>query len=110
MARSTTPQHNDWLHEREWRLPMALGNTPGIGLGDGVIAILVGIRLGARIQQPNCRSTRLTGNPAIAEMTPRQAVVPRWFWDGTRIHFLDPVPVPHLRLPPAVRSLPRVDE
>jgi len=26
-------------------------------------------------------------------MTPRHAVVPRWFWDRTRIHFLDPVPV-----------------
>ena len=89
----TTPQHNDWLHEREWRLPMTHGNTPGIGLGDGVIAILVGDRRWEPGPVAELEVDPTTGHPAIAEMTPRQAVVPRWYWDGTRIHLLQPVPI-----------------
>lgn len=89
----TAPQHNDWLHEREWRLPMAVGNTPGIELGEGVVAILVGDPRWEPGPIAELQLDPTTGNPVIAEMTPRQAVVPRWFWDGTRIHFLEPVPV-----------------
>jgi hypothetical protein len=72
---------------------MALGNTPGIELGDGVVAILVGDPHWEPGPTAELQLDPTTGNSAIAEMTPRQAVVPRWYWDGTRIHFLDPVPV-----------------
>lgn len=72
---------------------MTLANTPGIELGDGVVAILVGDPNWEPGPATELQLDPYTGNPAIAEMTPHRAVVPRWYWDGARIHLLQPVPV-----------------
>ncbi len=89
----TTPQHNDWLHEREWRLPMRDAAITDVGLSDGVVAILVADPMWKPGPVAAIDINPATGALAIAEQTPPLAVVPRWYWNGVAIEVLAPVQI-----------------
>jgi len=88
----TKPGDADWLHEREWRVPCE-PSSPHLSLyGGALVAILVGDPnwtppLGLAIEPHP-----MTGEPIeVGRSNPKHSV-PRWWWDGTRIVPLGPVP------------------
>jgi hypothetical protein len=90
----TSPQDNDWLHEREWRLPVDARDRAAVDLEpDAVVAILVGDAAWEPGPASELDLDPVTGDLAIAEQTPRLANVPRWYWDGEKVRELPPVPV-----------------
>lgn len=85
----TSPQSADWLHEREWRIPVP-DDYLELSL-DGVAALVVSnpdwqpFRPSATVQWGD-------GRLADVEVTNHFASeVPRWYWDGKRIEVLPPV-------------------
>lgn len=65
----------------------------GIELGNGVAAILVGDPIWEPGPSAELDIDPSTGDLAIAERTPRCAVVPRWFWNGADVQVLAPISV-----------------
>ena len=89
----TSPQDADWLHEREWRIPV-----PAEYLEltiDAVAALLVS---DPEWQPFRPAATTLWGDGrmAVEGITNHIASeVPRWYWNGDRIEVLPPVPFEH---------------
>lgn len=86
----TSPHTADWLHEREWRIPIS-DDYLELSL-EAVVALLV--------SDPEWQPFRPTptvqwgdGQLAAVEVTNYIASeVPRWYWDGRRIAILPPLP------------------
>lgn len=83
----TEPQEADWLHEREWRIPSPSPSPSSLRLDStGLVAVLVGDSHWEPSPVTDIEMDPMTGRLAIAGMTPRVADVPRWYWNGERIH------------------------
>ena len=87
----TDPGQADWLHEREWRVPCADPGRPFVDLADAVVAILVGNPEWEPGLIHGIDMSPLDGDLVHVEQTPRLGLVPRWWWDGTRIRVLAPI-------------------
>ncbi len=79
---TTTVARSDWLHEREWRIPLPAGDEPSLPLPPGaVVAILVG--------RPADGNVLLPGPTGVPVM---QQVAMRWGdWVEFPHWWLDPV-------------------
>lgn len=85
----TIPGQSDWLHEREWRVPVPAGALP-LKPGD-LTAVLVGDPSWRPVVDEVGPSPPDFGDNRWAKRLPPCLVdVPRWFWDGTVLHKLDP--------------------
>lgn len=87
----TSPQTADWLHEREWRIPV-LDDYLDLSL-DGIAALLVSDPDWQPFR-PSATTQWGDGQLAAVEITNYIASeVPRWYWDGQQIEVLPPLPV-----------------
>ena len=89
----TEPQNSDWLHEREWRIPCA-AERPFVRLGeDALVAILVADPSWEPPLEMTWDMNPMTGEPVMVARTRKEHLVPRWYWNGSTISELGPVPV-----------------
>ncbi len=94
---------SDWLHEREWRIPLPLGYQ---GLNLGVVTVAA-ILIGTPTWQPSLRTVPMktgyvrtgepthSGNPYgqpqiqhVPALPPLWQATPRWYWNSTTQKFL----------------------
>jgi hypothetical protein len=94
----TVPGEADWLHEREWRVSPSGGEL--VLDREGVVAFLVSDPEWEPRLVPGHTFNPETGGIGVAEVTPDLATeVPRWYWDGSRVWELPPVPLREDLLP-----------
>ncbi len=85
------PNNSDWLHEREWRVPVDPEN-PHFNLpASGPLAIVVGDAEWEPSLVHTYEISPFTGGIAQVLMTPAHAQVDRWLWTGTRFELLSPI-------------------
>ena len=83
----TTPQDNDWLHEREWRVPCD-PNTPFLPID---VSDVVAVVVSDRAWEPTELGMEQTPDGHLAEAL-RTVPVTRWWWNGQTIQVLEPEP------------------
>lgn len=79
----TAGRHNDWVHEREWRIPAWSRNPPAVPLGPGsVAAVLIG--------RPDWEPARPDG--LVKVLPPLWSGLQRWYWESgaRRFWYWDP--------------------
>ena len=82
---ATATQRSDWVHEREWRIPVPPAD-PVLRLARGdVFAVLVG----NPTWQPTIRAwPAAAGTQPVPAVHPLQGSFQRWFWEPTEKRFL----------------------
>jgi hypothetical protein len=89
----TEPDTSDWMHEREWRIPTSPdADYVDLSLDDGPVAVLVADRDWGPQHVHTMDISPYTGDIAQVLQVPAEHRLPRWFWNGSEIEVLEPVP------------------